>query len=94
MIDTAADLPVFLSSADFGVAATLGATPVVGLLDETPAIAFGEIVGGTDPRFILAASSLPADPRIVQLTVGARTFNVRDWNTDGTGLATLQLEAA
>lgn len=93
MIDTAADLPVFLSSGDFGVAATLGATAVVGLLDETPAIAFGEIVGGSDPRFICRAGDLPADPRLVQLTVGARVFNVRDWNTDGTGLATLTLEA-
>ena len=94
MIDTAADLPVFLSSDDFGVDATLGATPLVGLLDETPAIAFGEIVGGNDPRFICRASDLPADPRIVSLTIGARSFNVRDWSTDGTGLATLQLEAA
>lgn len=94
MIDTAADLPVFLSSDDFGVAATLGATSLVGLLDETPAIAFGEIVGGNDPRFICRASDLPADPRIVSLTIGARSFNVRDWSTDGTGLATLQLEAA
>lgn len=79
---------------DFGTAATLGATAVRGLLDETPAIAFGDTIGGNDPRFILAASSLPADPRTVTLTIGARTFNVRDWSTDGTGLATLQLEAA
>lgn len=79
--------------ADFGVAATLGATPVVGILGEAPEVAFG-VVGGNAPRFTLKASSLPADPRTVQLVVGARTFTVRDWSTDGTGLAVLQLEAA
>ena len=79
---------------DFGVLGTLGGAAVRGILDESPALAFGDIVGGNDPRFTLAASSLPADPRVVQLVIGARSFNVRDWSTDGTGLAVLQLEAA
>lgn len=81
------------ANADFGVIATLGGVTVRGILDETPEIAFGT-VGGNDPRFTLAASSLPADPRTVTLVTGARTFNVRDWSVDGTGLAVLQLEAA
>lgn len=85
------DLTPFFS--DFGVAATLGGVSVVGILDETPLIAFGS-VGGNDPRFTLRASDLPADPRTVTLVTGARTFNVRDWSLDGTGLAVLELEAA
>lgn len=89
----AADLAVFVD-ADMPAyaAAMLGAAPIDGLLRERPQEAFG-LVGGNDPRFICRASDLPADPRLVQLTVGARVFNVRDWNTDGTGLATLTLEA-
>lgn len=82
------------SFTDFGVLGTLGAAAVRGILDEGPALAFGDIVGGNDPRFTLRASDLPADPRVVTLTIGARSFNVRDWSTDGTGLAVLQLEAA
>lgn len=78
---------------DFGALATLGGVSVRGILDETPLIAFGS-VGGNDPRFTLRASDLPADPRTVTLVTGARTFNVRDWSTDGTGLAVLELEAA
>jgi len=73
---------------------TLGGAAVRGILDEGPALAFGGIVGGNDPRFTLKASDIPADPRLVQLVIGARTFNVRDWSTDGTGLGVLQLEAA
>lgn len=79
--------------ADFSVQATLGAAAVVGILDETPVIAF-DTIGGTGPRFICKTSDLPADPRTVPLVVGARTFAVRDWSNDGTGLSTLQLEAA
>ena len=79
---------------DFGVLGTLGGATVRGILDEGPALAFGGIVGGNDPRFTLKASDIPADPRLVQLVIGARTFNVRDWSTDGTGLGVLQLEAA
>ena len=75
------------------VSALLGAQPLDGLLRERPQEVFG-IVGGNAPRFICKASDLPPDPRVVTLTVGARVFNVRDWSTDGTGLATLQLEAA
>lgn len=82
------------SFTDFGVLGMLGAASVRGILDEGPALAFGGVVGGNDPRFTLKASDLPADPRVVTLTIGARSFNVRDWSTDGTGLAVLQLEAA
>ena len=82
------------SFTDFGVIATLGAATVRGILDEGPAMAFGQIVGGNDPRFTMKASDVPADPRVVTLTIGARSFNVRDWSIDGTGLATLALEAA
>lgn len=79
---------------DFGVLGTLGAAQVRGILDEGPALAFAGAIGGNDPRFTMKASELPADPRVVTLTIGARSFNVRDWSTDGTGLAVLQLEAA
>lgn len=78
---------------DFGVLGTLGGAAVRGILDEGPALAFGGIVGGNDPRFTMKASDVPADPRVATLTIGARSFNVRDWSTDGTGLAVLQLEA-
>lgn len=79
--------------ADFGVLATLDGASVSGILDETPQIAFGS-VGGNDPRFVLRAAYLPSDPRGLALIIGARTFTVRDWSLDGTGLATLQLETA
>jgi hypothetical protein len=76
---------------DFGTAATLGATAVRGILDESPLEAFG-VVGGNSPRFTMKTADLPADPRLVTLTVGARVFAVRDWINDGTGVSTLQLE--
>ena len=78
---------------DFGVAATLNRVAVRGILDETPQIAFGSI-GGNDPRFVLRAAELSIDPRGQALLIDARSFTVRDWAADGTGLATLQLEAA
>ncbi len=77
--------------ADFGTDATLGAVPVRGILDETPADTYG-IVGGNAPRFTIKTASLPADPRAVTLTIGARVFAVRDWVNDGTGTSILQLE--
>jgi hypothetical protein len=82
------------SFTDFGVLGTLGGATVRGILDEGPGLAFGSAIGGTEPRFTLRSSDLPADPRLVQLVIGARTFNVRDWSTDGTGLAVLILEDA
>lgn len=80
--------------ADFGVTASLGATSVVGIFEEAPVLAFGGAVTGNDPRFTLPTSNLPADPRNVTLTIGARVFNVRDWSNDGTGMSVLELEAA
>lgn len=86
------DLTTFF--ADFATAATLGAVAVVGIFEEAPVLAFGGAVGGSDPRFTLKTSDLPADPRTVTLTIGARVFNVRDWSNDGTGLSVLELETA
>jgi len=79
--------------ADFGVLATLNGVAVPGIFDEKPLLAF-DIVGGNDPRFTLRATDLPIEPRGLPFVIGARSFTVRDWQTDGTGLATLQLEAA
>jgi hypothetical protein len=87
------DFAVDLLSAmkDFGTDATLGVVAVRGILDESPANEFG-VVGGNAPRFTMRTADLPADPRAVTLTVGARVFAVRDWINDGTGVSTLQLE--
>jgi hypothetical protein len=75
----------------FGEDATLGVASVRGVLDEKPRDEYG-IIGGNAPRFTMKTADLPADPRAVTLTVGARTFAVRDWVNDGTGVSTLQLE--
>jgi len=88
-MDFAVDLLAMMT--DFGTDATLGIVPVRGILDESPANEFG-IVGGNAPRFTMKTADLPADPRAVTLTDGARTFAVRDWVNDGTGVSTLQLE--
>lgn len=87
----ASDLNAFL--ADFGVAATLNGVPVRGILDRTPQTAFG-VVGGPGLGFQLPTTSVPAEPRALALVVGAETFTVRDFEHDGTGVSTLQLEAA
>jgi hypothetical protein len=88
-MDFTADLLATMK--DFGTNATLGVVAVRGILDESPIDAYN-IVGGNAPRFTMRTSDLPADPRAVTLTIGARVFAVRDWANDGTGVSTLQLE--
>jgi hypothetical protein len=77
---------------DMGVDATLGGLPVRGLLDADPVLAFGALAG-SNPIFTLATSDVPPDPRTLVLAVtGGDTFTVQDWNDDGHGLTTLQLQ--
>jgi len=85
------DLTVFF--ADFAVDATLGGVPVRGLLDSAPVMAF-DTVAGSNPIFTLPTGSVTGDPRALALIVsGGATYTVRDWNDDGHGVTTLQLEA-
>jgi len=89
----AEDLSPFFNPAEFASSATLGAVAVVGVLLKTPADAFG-VLGGTGIEFQLPTASVPADPRALALVVGVEAFTVRDFTADGTGVSTLQLEAA
>lgn len=86
------DYSVFF--AEHGDAATLGVTALRGILEEAPELVFGGAMGGNDPRFHCKSSDLPADPRGLALTVGARAFTVRDWQHDGAGVSVLILETA
>ena len=79
--------------ADFAVSAVLGAAPVLGILLKTPRDAF-DALGGTGIEFQLPTTSVPPEPRGVALVVGVEAFTVRDFTHDGTGISTLQLEAA
>ena len=88
-MDTTLDFAAM--TCDFGTAATLGATVVRGILDESPIDAYG-VVGGNSPIFVIKTSDLATDPRGTTLTVETRAFTVRDWINDGTGVSTLQLE--
>lgn len=87
------DLSAFFSISEFAQSASLGGAPVAGILDLAPVMAF-EVMGGVAPQFVLASASVPADPRGLSLIVGSSTYTVRDFTADGTGVTTLQLEAA
>lgn len=88
----AEDLTAYFDTAGgFAQQATLGGASVAGIFDNSPT-AF-DVVSGNAPRFVLASTSVPADPRGQVLVVGGVSYTVRDYSHDGTGLCTLQLEA-
>lgn len=89
-MDTAADIPLMLQ--DFGVDATLDGAAVRGLLDKEPVISLG-VVGGNNPQFRLASTSVAGDPRGKVLAIAATNYTVRDWADDGHGITVLELEA-
>ena len=77
---------------DFGVSATLNGAAVTGLFDNGSARAFNGLVLGTNPTFTLASSAGHA--RGQSLVISGVTYTVAAVEPDGTGMTTLQLEAA
>jgi hypothetical protein len=85
--------PFFDTDTGFAVNATLGGEAVAGLLQSDPLVALS--IGGSGISFVLPTASVPEDPRTLALVItGGATYTVRDWADDGTGVTTLQLEAA
>jgi hypothetical protein len=94
---TELDQAVFFSTREFATAATLGGTPVAGLLDAGYDDATFEGLGtvGSSPRFTLAASSVPPNPEgkalVISSGIGAGTYHVGNAYPDATGLVSLHL---
>lgn len=77
---------------DFGVTATLAGASVTGIFDNGTAHAFNGLILGGNPTFTLATSAGHA--RGQSLVVSGVTYTVAAVEADGTGMTTLQLEAA
>ena len=77
---------------DFGVSATLNGAAVTGIFDEAGNTDIG--VAAVQPVFTLPTASVPASPYGKTLTIGARSFTVREHQPDGTGMSTLVLSDA
>lgn len=89
MTETLAD---FLSTNEFAVAATIGASTVNGLLDKPTANAL-DYAAGRRITFICAAADLPAFTLgTTTLTIGSTTYTIVNDDDDGFGLTTLTLE--
>jgi len=87
------NLAPFFSTDEFASDATLNGVAVRGIFDAKPVVSFDE-VGGNNPVFTLPSADVPTDPRGLTLAItGGASFKVRDWDADGTGVTTLQLEA-
>jgi hypothetical protein len=85
------DLSLFLT--DFGQAATLDGAAVTVIFDEEGVTAAGGIAA-VAPQVTLPTASVPASPFGKTLTIGARSFTVREHLPDGTGMSTLVLTDA
>lgn len=89
----AEDIPLFF--ADFGETVNLGGVEVTGIFDlpgEFDPIGGGIVVGRA--RLTLPSASLPADPVGATLMRAGKVYSVRSALPDGTGVTTLELEAA
>ncbi len=87
------DLAPFFDTDEFAVDATLNGVAVRGIFDAKPLQVY-EAVSGSNPVFVLPTASVPADARGLALVItGGATYTVRDFDADGTGVTTLQLEA-
>ena len=78
---------------DFADDATLDGAAVRVIFDEA-GITMADGVAAVAPQVTIATASVPASPYGKTLTIGARSFTVREHVPDGTGLSTLILTDA
>lgn len=76
--------------ADFGVDAVLAGQAVRGIFDAAYATAFGGMVDGNGPTFMLPASV--AAQRGQTLLIGASAYTVTGVEPDGVGMVLLRLD--
>ena len=92
-VESDADRLIFLSSDDFGVAATIGSATVYGIFDdayESVNIATGEITT-TAPRFLCRTSDVTSVAQSTTVTIGGVSYKVINIEPDGTGMTALAL---
>lgn len=78
---------------DFATAATLDGASVSVIFEEA-GMTMADGIAAVAPQVIIATASVPASPYGKTLTIGARSFTVREHVPDGTGLSTLILTDA
>ena len=77
--------------ADFGVAATLDGSAVLGIFDRDYAQAF-DGMATTQPMFTASSTALAAATTASILVVAGTSYRVRSVQADGTGVTMLLLE--
>ena len=95
-VESAADRAEFVSTDDFGVAATYnGSTTVNGIFDNEYLEAIeGALVGveASQPRFTCRTADVSSAAHGDTLAIAGVTYNVVGVEPDGTGMTTLELE--
>jgi phage head-tail attachment protein len=86
------DISAFFSTDGFAVDATLSGVGVRGIFDASYTDAFGNVVEGYAPVFMLATSDCASVAHGDVLVVQAHTYKVRGVEPDGTGVTLLRLE--
>ena len=92
-VESAADRLAFLSSDEFGVAATIGTATVYGIFDdafESVVIATGEVTM-TAPRFLCRTADVTSVAQGTAVTIGGVAYKVINIEPDGTGMTALAL---
>ena len=101
-VETATERSVFLSTDDFGQAATFtpaggGSSTISGIFDAADGLVdLGGRVGITSdrPQFVCRTSDVSSAAEGDALVTGSVTYVIRDVIDDGTGMTTLMLEVS
>lgn len=86
------NLDAFLSTDDFAVVCTLGASSFNGILESPHVQALD--MGGAQPVLHMKYSSVSAATNGTAITVGGTSYIIRSVAPDGTGMAAVTLELA
>lgn len=84
------DLDAFLSTDDFAVTATLGASTFSVIFDRAHLESLG--ISTTQPVLVAKTSDVSSATRGTSITVNGTAYTVMDNQPDGTGMSTLILE--
>ncbi|MBU0752367.1 MAG: hypothetical protein KJ787_13925 [Gammaproteobacteria bacterium] len=80
-------------TADFGVAATVGAVSLTGIFNNAYQDAFG-LVAGSSPVLLVVSAAAPSAAVGDSVTVGSTSYTIARVEPDGTGITRLLLQEA